>query len=110
MDVWLILSNIATILAIIGLGITMWQLCSFRKELKHATVKGQQQVENIARLSTISSAIQLAEDILWQLQHENYGVASCKIQELNNSVIEICESDNYESIEVCRINVAIFLW
>lgn len=92
------LSNVASLLTIAGFAITLWQLCSFKKELKEATKKGQQQVLNIAKISTASSAIQMTEGILWHIQHGNFGVASCKIQELNTVIIEICESGNYSHI------------
>lgn len=92
------LSNVASVLSIVGFAITLWQLCSFKKELKEATKKGQQHVLDIAKISTASSAIQLTEGILWDIQHGNFGVASCKVQELNTAIIEICESGNYSHI------------
>ena len=96
---YLSLSNIASVLTILGFAITLVQLYSFKKELKEATKKGQQQVQDIAKITTASSAIQLAEGVLWHIQCGNYGVASCIIQELNTAVIEICESGNYTQVE-----------
>lgn len=80
----------ASILTIIGFGITIWQLISFKNQLKKAFEEGKRKVNSICHLVQTSQAIKDIEMVMQFIQVQKYGMAAIKLQNLNEDIQEIC--------------------
>ena len=97
---------IGTMLSVIGLGITIWQLI----EVKRKTVRYQQQVhdEVVAAqakirsglsLSKVPKASQYIKDAMRSLQQGKIDVAGMRMEDAEFILDEIYSDDNFKSVE-----------
>ena len=97
---------IGTILSVIGLGISIWQLI----EVKRKTVRYQQQVhdEVVAAqakirsglsLSKVPKASQYIKDAMHSLQQRKIDVAGMRMEDAEFILDEIYSDDNFKSVE-----------
>ena len=97
---------IGTMLSVIGLGITIWQLI----EVKRKTVRYQQQVhdEVVAAqakirsglsLSKVPKASQYIKDAMHSLQQRKIDVAGMRMEDAEFILDEIYSDDNFKSVK-----------
>lgn len=84
-----ILEIIASILTIVGFGITVWQLVSFKRKLDSNAVEVKNAQKLLIHLAKVSDAIRLIELIQEHLLASDYRVALYRSQELNKVLNEI---------------------
>ena len=100
------LEIIASILTIVGFGLTVWQLLSFKKKLTRNSEEVKETQRNLIHLATVSEAIRLIELIQEHLMSSENKLALYRAQELNKVLNEINDEkvvkdnvrDNYSKI------------
>lgn len=83
------LNTIASILTIIGFGITVWQLISFKKKLDRNSEDVKDAQRQLMHLAKVSDAIRLIELIQEHLLESDIRVSLYRSQELNKVLNEI---------------------
>ena len=104
----MILETIASILTIIGFGITVWQLVSFKRKLDRNAEEAKTAQRQLIHLANVSDAIRLIELIQDHLLASEMRLALYRAQELNKVLNEINDEkvvrenvrDNYSKIRI----------
>lgn len=102
------LERIASILTIIGFGITVWQLISFKKKLDRNSEEVKTTQRKLIHLANVSDAIRLIEIIQEHLMSSEYRLALYRAQELNKVLNDISDErvvienvrDNYRKVRI----------
>ena len=84
-------SVIASFVTIIGFGITIWQLYSFKRKLQKALDEGKEKVNSVCHLVQTSKAIKDIELVQQLIQNDKFGMAALRLQDVNVAIQEICE-------------------
>lgn len=102
------LERIASILTIIGFGITVWQLISFKRKLDRNSEEVKNTQLKLIHLANVSDAIRLVEIIQEHLMSSDLRLALYRAQELNKVLNDISDErvvkdnvrDNYSKIRI----------